>query len=110
MPTKSKAKEMQDASAAESTERRVRITIIDNKAFEYHLNPHESVVKGILDPDTLDAFIEVPVEPNLRGAVVHAYLHTSQVAKLYLHDELSQEQAEAPKPEIPPEPKKKGAG
>ena len=86
---KSKAKEMQEASQQDTDERHVRITIIDNKAYEYHLNPHESVVRGILDPDTSDAFIEVPVEPNLRGAVAHAYLHTSQVAKLYLHDELT---------------------
>ena len=107
----SKAKQMQDASQETSQERRVRITIIDNKAFEYHLNPHESVVKGILDPDTADAFIEVPVDPTLKGSVTHAFLHTSQVAKLYLHDELSQEQSEevaAPAVEAPKA--KKGAG
>jgi len=99
MPTKSKAKAMQEASAQDSTERRVRVTIIDTKAFEYHLNPYESVVRGILDPDTPDAFIEVPIEPNLRGAVAHAYLHTSQVAKMYLHDELTPDQQPAQPPE-----------
>lgn len=91
---------MQEASTQESTERRIRVTIIDTKAYEYHLNPVESVVRGILDPDTADAFIEVPIEPNLRGAVVHAFLHTSQVAKLYLHDELT--------PDTPPAPETKG--
>ena len=97
MPTKSKAKEMQDASSAETEERRIRVTVIDTKAFEYHLNPHESVVRGILDPDTSDAFIEVPIDPALRGSVKHAYLNTNQVAKLYLHDELSTPDEEAPK-------------
>lgn len=96
MPTKSKAKAMQEASQQETEERRVRITVIDTKAYEYHLTPYESVARGILDPDTPDAFIEVPVEPHLQGVVVHAYLHTSQVAKLYLHDELSPEQPPAP--------------
>ena len=89
MPEKSKAKAMQEASQRETEERRVRITIIDNKAFEYHLTPYESVARGILDPDVPDAFIEVPIEPNLKGSVLHAYLHTSQVAKLFLHDELT---------------------
>lgn len=84
----SKAKQMQDASQETSEERRIRITIIDDKAYEYHLNPHESVVRGILDPDIPDAFIEVPIEPHLKGVVVHAYLHTSRIAKFYLHDEL----------------------
>lgn len=89
MPTKSKARQMQEASQAEVQERRIRVTIIDTKAYEYHLNPYESVVRGILDPDTPDAFIEVPIDPTLRGSVVHAFLHTSQVAKFYLHDELT---------------------
>ena len=88
---KSKAKVMQEISASESKERRIRMTVIDQKATEYHLNPYESVVKGILDPDVPDAFIEVPIEPMLKSSVVHAYLHTSQIAKLYVHDELSQE-------------------
>jgi hypothetical protein len=88
---KSKARIMQETSASESKERRIRLTVIDNKATEYHLNPYESVVKGILDPDTPDAFIEVPIEPMLRSSVVHAFLHTSQIAKLYVHDELTQE-------------------
>ncbi len=85
----SKAKAMQAASERDKAERRIRLTIIDNKAFEYHLNPYESVAKGILDPDVPDAFIEVPIDPLLKGSVVHAYLHTSQIAKLYIHDEFS---------------------
>lgn len=86
---KSKAKKMLETSAQESKERKVRITVIDSKAYEYHLTPYESVARGILDPDVPDTFIEVPTEPNLKGSVVHTYLHTSQIAKLYLHDELS---------------------
>ena len=97
MPQKSNAKLVQEASQQESDERHIRITIIDTKAFEYHLNPHESVVKGILDPDTPDCFIEVPVEPHLKNIVLHAYLHTSQVAKFYLHDELS---VDSSKPQV----------
>jgi len=90
--SESKAVAMQKASQQETEERRVRVTIIDTKAYEYHLNPHESVVRGILDPDTPDAFIEVPVEPHLQGVVKHAYVNTNQIAKLYLHDELSEEE------------------
>jgi len=87
----SSAVAMQKASQQESEERRVRVTVIDMKSYEYHLNPHESVVRGILDPDTPDAFIEVPVEPHLQGVVKHAYVNTNQIAKMYLHDELTEE-------------------
>lgn len=87
---KSRAKRIFEASQDTThQERRVRVTIIDDKAYEYHLQPYESVLKGILDPDTPDTFIEVPVEPNLRGSVIHAYLHTSRIARFYLHDELT---------------------
>ena len=87
MPEKSKAKAMQDISAAaESNERNIRITIIDDLAVEYHLVRRESVVRGILDPETPDVFIEVPC--SIQG-VVHAYLHTSRIGKFYLHDELT---------------------
>jgi hypothetical protein len=95
-PQKSKARQMLETSQATSEERRVRITIIDRSAFEYHLNPYESVARGMLDPDVPDTFIEVPTEPNLRGVVLHTYLHTSQIAKLYLHDELTPDQPPAP--------------
>ncbi len=92
MPEKSKAKAIHEASKQQSDERKIRVTIIDDKAFEYHLTPYESVLKGILDPDVPDVFIEVPVEPNLRGSVVHTFLHTSRIAKFYVHDELSTEE------------------
>ncbi len=92
MPEKSRAKKMLETSAQKSEERRVRITVIDSKAFEYHLTPYESVARGILDPDVPDTFIEVPTEAHLKGSVAHTYLHTSQIAKLYLHDELSIEE------------------
>ena len=98
MPAKSGAKKAQETSQQASTERRVRMTIIDRSAFEYHLNPYESVARAILDPDVPDVFIEVPIEPNLRGVVLHSYLHTSQIAKLYLHDELTPD-AQPPAPE-----------
>ena len=96
MPAKSKARAMQEASQQDAQERRIAITIIDTKAFEYHLNAYESVVRGILDPDTPDAFLEVPTEKNLQGSVMHTYLHTSQIAKFYLHGELT---PDAPAPE-----------
>lgn len=90
---KSKARKMQEASSQQlGEERRVPITIIDMKAYEYHLDAYESVVRGILDPDTPDVFIEVPVEKHLQGSVRHAYLHTSQVAKFYLHGDLTSEE------------------
>ena len=89
---KSKARKMLETSADDThQERQVRITIIDDKALEYHLTPYESVLRGILDPDVPDTFIEVPIEPHLQGVVKHAYLHTSRIAKFYLHDELTNE-------------------
>ena len=97
---KSKARQMLDASQAKTEERIVRITIIDRSAYEYHLTPYESVARGILDPDVPDTFIEVPTEPHLKGVVAHTYLHTSQIAKLYLHDELTPDA-----PAQPPEAK-----
>ena len=96
MPAKSKAKAAQETSQQDSQERIVRMTIIDRSAYEYHLTPYESVARAILDPDVPDLFIEVPIEPNLRGVVVHSYLHTSQIAKLYLHDELTPDTAPTP--------------
>ncbi len=90
---KSKVKRIFETSQDSAhQERQVRVTIIDDKAFEYHLQPYESVLKGILDPDVPDTFIEVPVEPHLQGVVKHAYLHTSRITKLYLHDELTNEE------------------
>jgi hypothetical protein len=95
----SSAVAMQKASQQETEERRIRVTLITTLSYEYHLNPHERVVKGILDPDTPDAFIEVPVEPHLKGVVKHAFVNTNQVAKMYLHDELQQEEpADGDKP------------
>ena len=96
IPEKSRAKKIQEASATPSEERRVRMTVVDDKAYEYHLNPYESVARGIIDPDTPDVFIEVPIDPRLKESVLHAYLHTSRIARLYLHDELT--------PDAPPAP------
>jgi hypothetical protein len=91
MPEKSRARKMQEASIVESEERRIRLTVVDDKGFEYHLTPHEMVVRNILDPDVPDVFIEVPIDPRLQGSVKHAYLHTSRIARLYQHDEFSEE-------------------
>jgi hypothetical protein len=91
---KSKAKRMLEASADDThQERQVRVTIIDDKAYEYHLTPYESVLRGILDPDVPDTFIEVPVPPELKGSVKHTYLHTSRIAKFHQHDEFTVEEA-----------------
>jgi hypothetical protein len=100
---KSRAKRMQEASEQISTERQLRMTLVDDKSYEYHLTPYESVVRAILDPDVPDVFIEVPVPDQLKGSVLHAYLHTSRIARFYLHDELTEET-----PETPPAPEKKG--
>lgn len=97
---KSRARKMQEASVQVTEEQRIRLTVIDDKGFEYHLNPHESVVRDILDPDVPDVFIEVPIEPSLQGHVKHTYLHTSRIAKLHQHDEFS---VEAPAPEKKPD-------
>ena len=88
---KSKAKRVQEVSMADINERQVRMTLIDDRSYEYHLTPYESVARGILDPDTPDIFIEVPIDQRLQGTVKHAYLHTSRIARLYLHDDLTEE-------------------
>lgn len=100
MPAKSKAKALQEASQQEADERRVRFMIVDDNAAEYHMEKPESVVRGILDPETPDAFIEVPIEPRMQASIKHHYLHTSRIAHLYLHDELT--------PDTPPTPESKG--
>lgn len=89
MPAKSKAKAMQEASQADVQERHVRFMITDDKGLEYHMDKPESVVRGIIDPDTPDAFIEVPVPANLATSVKHRFLHTNRIAVLDLHDELT---------------------
>lgn len=86
---KSRARQMQEASEQSGEERKLRMTLVDDKGYEYHLTPYESVARAILDPDVPDVFIEVPVPPDLQGAVLHAYLHTSRIARFYLHDELT---------------------
>ncbi len=85
----SKARAMQEASVKPpEQEALIPVTIVDDKAFEYHFSMAESVLRGILDPDTADAFIEVPCALS---SVKHAYLHTSRIAKFYQHAEFSQE-------------------
>ena len=84
----SKARAMQQASEAPpQQEALIPVTIVDDKAFEYHFSLTESVLRGILDPDTPDAFIEVPCA---LPSVKHAYLHTSRIAKFYQHAEFSE--------------------
>ena len=72
-------------------EREIRVTIIDDKAVEYHLVKPERVIKDILDPDVSDRFIEVPVPEQLKGSVRRQFLHTSRIARMWLHDELTEE-------------------
>jgi hypothetical protein len=90
--SKSLARQLQEVSHAETNERQIRMTIIDDKSVEYHLVKAESVVKGIISPDISDVFIAVPVPEYLKGSVVRSYLHTSRIARLWLHDDLSDEQ------------------
>lgn len=71
-------------------ERTIRVTIIDDKASEFHLVKPESVIRDILDPDTPDVFIEVPVPEQLAGSVKRNFLHTSRIARMWLHDELTE--------------------
>ena len=80
MPTKS-AKALQAKSeqqAVQQAEQRLATTLRTMNGFEYHLDLARSVVEGILDPDTDDAFIEVPCP--VIGA--KRFLHTSNVKEI----------------------------
>lgn len=89
---KSKAKRMQENSLlpqeAPKVERNIRITLRTAVGAEYHLEKPEAVVRGILDPDTPDALIEVPPPPGV--SVKHRFIHTNQVAELDIHDEMEE--------------------
>ena len=86
-----KAKEMQRASEQPAKQESfIPVTVVDDLAFEHHLNLAESVLRGILDPETPDTFIEIPIPYGVQG-VKHAYLHTSRIAKFYQHADFTQE-------------------
>lgn len=54
------------------------MTLRTDNSFEHHLLLPRSVVEGILDPDTPDAFIEVPCQLN----GMKRFLHTSYVKEI----------------------------
>jgi len=89
---KSRGKQLQEASQQKSDERLIRFMITDDRNFEYHLVKPESVVKGIIDADIPDVFLEVDVPAHLKTSVKHRYLHTSRIAILDVFDELQQEE------------------
>lgn len=66
-------------------ERMIRITVRLDTGFEYSLVKSEAVVRGILDPDVPDCFIEVPC--SVLG-VVGRYIHTSRIKEIDVHDEV----------------------
>ena len=77
--TKSPAKAMQELSEAPPhDEQKLPVTLRVENSYEYHLDLVQRVVEGILDPDTPDAFIEVPCTvPNTKR-----FLHTSYVKEI----------------------------
>ena len=83
---KSRAKKLQeDSQQKETVERDIRITIRLDSGFEYHLVRPENVVRGILDPDVPDCFIQVPCSLQ---SVIGRYIHTSRIKELDVHDEV----------------------
>lgn len=86
----SKAKIMQIASEqAAGLERLVRVTARKNQGQEYHLLLPESVVRGIVDGDTPDVRIRVPIPRELAGSVRYRYVLASIFEEIDIHDEMS---------------------
>lgn len=76
---KSPAKAMQERTEIPpKDETKHPVTLRVENSYEYHLDLVRSVVDGILDPDTADAFIEVPCP--VVGA--RRFLHTSYVKEI----------------------------
>ena len=87
---KSKAKVMQEASDQLATqERMITVTARKSTGFEYHLSLPESVVKGIIDGDTPDVRIRIPVPHALSASVKYRYVLSSIFEEIDIHDELT---------------------
>lgn len=85
-PGKSRAKKLQEDSLSEVVDDPIiRITVILDNAHEIHLTRPESVVRGLVDPDVPDCFIQIPCE---LPSVKHRLIHTSRVKELLIHDEV----------------------
>lgn len=86
------AKQMQQTSVEPpppQEEANIRITARTDVGYEYHLTFPASVVRDILDPDVGDAYLEIPIPPDMKNSgVKHRYLHTTRIAELDIHDEL----------------------
>lgn len=74
---KSPAKALQEQSEVLLVKpvEKLAVTLRTDVGFEYHLDLPRPVVEGLIDPDTPDAFIEVPCQ--LAG--MQRFLHTSYI-------------------------------
>jgi hypothetical protein len=94
------AKQMQQTSIEPpppQEEAQIRITACTDVGFKYHLTFPASVIRDLLDPDIGDAYLEIPIPPELKDSgIKHHYLHTTRIAELYIHDELPPKEAEKP--------------
>lgn len=68
-------------------ERTIRCTVIDQRGIESHLELPRETVRALLAVPTPQFFIELPPGPG-RGGMWKEYLHSSQVARLLIHDSL----------------------
>ena len=85
------AKETQAASEqAKPQEQLINVTIYLDNSFHFGMALTPDVLRGILDPDVPDVFLEVPPPLNVSN-VKHRYRHTSRIAMIDLHDELVEE-------------------
>lgn len=82
------AREMQAATEQPpAQEPIIRITTRTDLGYEVHLNLPASAVRALLDPEVADAYIEVPIPPEVRS-VKKRYRHTSRIAEIDIHDDL----------------------
>ena len=73
------------------SEQQIRVTLVDDRGFEFHMRLSPREVRAILSHDTPSWFLEVPVPDALSKSITHQYLETSRIARLWLSDELPPE-------------------
>jgi hypothetical protein len=65
----------------------IRVTIVSATGAESHLELPKDTVRALLAVPTPQQFIEVPPEAG-QGSMWKEYLHSSQIARLLVHDSI----------------------
>ena len=65
----------------------IRVTLIDARGVEAHLELPREVVKALLAVPTVQQFIEVPAGAG-HGSMWREFMSTSSISRLLVHDSL----------------------